>query len=244
MATHLIAIGGGGFSARAEPSQLDAYALSLANKPAPTVCFLPTASGDAAGDIERFHAAFRRIPCEPYTVDLYHRDTTPLSATLEDVDVIYVATLEDVDVIYVGGGSTANLISLWRLHGLDTALSNRAAARSLVVVGVSAGALCWFDGGITDSFGPLVVLQDGLRWVSGSFCPHYDSEADRRPTFHRAIRRQELAAGYAADDDAALHFIDGALHASLAERRDARTYSVGRGNGGVIETPHHMKILS
>jgi peptidase E len=143
--------------------------------------------------------------------------------------------LARTDVVYVGGGSTANLLSLWRRHGLDRALAERAAAGPLVVAGPSAGALCWFTGGITDSFGPLRPMADGLGWISGSFCPHYDGEPGRRPAFQDALRHGALPPGWAADDGAALHFVDGRLRRSVRERRSATTYRCEHLDGGVVE---------
>lgn len=113
---------------RATPSPLDAYVLSLAATPSPVVCFVATASGDADGYVERFHTAFRALPCTPTDLSLFRRDDRSLPERLKSVDVVYV-----------GGGSTANLLAVWRLHGLDRALRERANAGPLVLAGLSAG---------------------------------------------------------------------------------------------------------
>jgi peptidase E len=219
-------MGGGGFSMQEEPSKLDSFVLSLAAKPDPVVCFVPTASGDSDRYVQRFYAAFRQLPCEPIDLSLFVRDGRSLSERLAGIDVIYV-----------GGGSTANLLALWRLHGLDQALRERARARQLVLAGLSAGGLCWFEGGITDSYGPLCPLPDGLGWIGGTFCPHYDGEPGRRPAFRSAVAQGTLNAGFAADDGAALHFIDGTLQRAVTERRSATVYRVERRAGKAEETP-------
>lgn len=130
MTTHLVAMGGGGFSMNDGASALDRYVLDLAGRARPNVCFVPTASGDADGYVDRFRRAFERLDCTTGHLSLFRRT----GADLAD-------ELADQDVIYVGGGSTANLLALWRLHGLDTALAARAAAGDLVVCGLSAGAV-------------------------------------------------------------------------------------------------------
>ena len=224
--THVVAMGGGGFSMQDQPSALDAFVLSLVAQPSPVVCFVPTASGDADSYIARFHAAFGQLDCEPITLSLFSRDDRSLPERLESVDVVYV-----------GGGSTANLLALWRLHGLDRTLRARAAAGPLVLCGPSAGGLCWFEGGITDSYGPLCPLSDGLAWVSGSFCPHYDGEPGRRPAYRAAIAEGAIDGGFAADDGAALHFVDGVLQRAVTERPSATTYRVQRRADEAEETP-------
>ena len=109
------------------------------------------------------------------------------------------------DVLVVGGGNTANMLAIWRIHGFD-ALLREAWEQGTVLTGVSAGIICWFEAGVTDSFGPqLAGMRDGLRFLPGSACPHYDAEERRRPVYRRLVD-EGFPAGYAADDDAALVF--------------------------------------
>ncbi|GCE00361.1 peptidase E [Embleya hyalina] len=226
MTTHLVAMGGGGFSMNDGATALDRYVLDLTGRPRPNVCFVPTASGDADSYVERFRGAFASWDCSVDHLSLFKRT----DAELADV-------LAESDVIYVGGGSTLNLLALWRLHGLDAALSARAARRDLVVCGLSAGALCWFEGGITDSYGPrLRPLADGLGWARGSVCPHYDGEPGRRPAYHAAVAAGTLAPGYALDDGAAIHLVDGEPHRFVAELPKARAYRIEAGPSGVRES--------
>ena len=141
----------------------------------PRVCFVPTASGDSAEYIAGFYAAFARRS-EASHLALFAR-------TVVDIE----AMLLDQDVVYVGGGNTVNMLAVWRVHGVDRAL-RRAWESGVVMAGVSAGAICWFEGGTTDSFGPdLAGLSDGLGFLPGSFSPHYDGEPGRRPLFRRLV---------------------------------------------------------
>ena len=149
----------------------------------------------------------------------------------------------DQDAVYVGGGNTANMLAIWRVHGLDRALRGAWEA-GVVLAGLSAGSNCWFEAATTDSFGPLAALKDGLGLVPGSHSPHYDGEPARRPTFQRLIGAGELPDGYAADDGAALVFHGTDLHEVVASRPAARGYRVVRGLAGeAIETELPTRYL-
>jgi peptidase E len=141
--------------------------------------------------------------------------------------------ITEPDVIYVGGGSTANLLAMWRLHGVDELL-RQAWENGVILCGSSAGAACWFEASITDSFGPtLQALRDGLGFLPGTFCPHYNSEEQRRPTLHLGIS-EGTPAGYAADDRVALHFIDEKLHEVVTPDLEASAYWVERDPSGAV----------
>jgi len=191
---------------------LDDFVLAATGSPRPRVCFLPTASGDAEGYIGRFHDAFAGR-AEASHLTLFNRE-------VDDVEGFLCAQ----HVIYVGGGNTANMLAVWRVHGVDRAI--RAAYRQgVVLAGVSAGAVCWFEAAVSDSFGPLSPLRDGLGLLPGTCAPHYDGDPERRPTFARLLR-EGLPAGYGVDDGAALHFVDEALAEVVASRGEARAYRV------------------
>lgn len=229
-------MGGGGFSMEPDNPLLDDALLDLARRSRgverPRVCFLGTASGDAESYIAGFYAAFDGR-AQTSHLALFAR-------TVTDIDRF----LRDQDVVYVGGGNTENMLAIWRIHGVDRAL--RAAwMAGVVMAGLSAGSLCWFEGGTTDSYGPdLSVLDGGLGFIAGSHCPHYDGEARRRPLFHQLIAEGRLPDGYAADDGAALVFRDSELHAVVASRPDARAYRVERGaDGTAIETVLETRYL-
>jgi dipeptidase E len=219
----IVVLGGGGFLVEPRNARLDRYILSLAKKRSPRVCFVPTATGDFPGFIQRFYTAFKKFECRPTHLLLFQRnETDPAQHLLKQ------------DIIYVGGGNTANMLAIWRLHGVDRAM--RAAwKKGIILCGVSAGMNCWFESSVTDSFGPLQELNDGLGLLKGSACPHYDGEADRRPTYHRLIRKKILPGGVAADDGAAIHYIGKAVHRCVASRPNAHAYHVSLSNGRIVE---------
>jgi peptidase E len=227
----IVAMGGGGFTMEPDNPLLDDYLLGLTGKAAPRVCFLPTASGDSAAYIESFYQAFAGR-AEPSHLSLFGR-------TVDDL----VAFLSGHDVVYVGGGNTANLLAVWRVHRLDAAL--RAAGEAgTILAGLSAGALCWFGSGVTDSFGPrLAPLDGGLGFVSGSMCPHYDSDPTRRPTYQRLVAEGRLPDGVAADDGVALHFLGGALSAAVSSRPAAGAYRIERAGTSARETALPVRYL-
>ena len=143
------------------------------------------------------------------------------------------------DVIVVGGGNTANMLAIWRLHGFD-GLLREAWEQGTVLTGVSAGMICWFEAGVTDSFGPqLAGMPDGLGFLPGSACPHYDGEERRRPVYRKLVD-EGFPAGYAADDDAALFFVGTELAEVWAVREGATAYRVEPGN----ETSLDARLLS
>ncbi len=218
-------MGGGGFSMEPENPLLDQFVLSLARSARPRVCFVPTASGDSAQYVASFYRAFAAFDCRPTDLQLFARTAGDLRAFV----------LEQ-DVVYVGGGSTANLLAIWRAHGLDRVLAE-AWAEGVVLCGISAGMNCWFSESVTDSFdlGRLAALNDGLALLTGSACPHYDGEEQRRPTYRRLVAAGELADGWAADDGAALVFAGEELEETVTSRPDAAAYRVERASDGVDE---------
>jgi dipeptidase E len=217
-------MGGGGFSMEPENLLLDRFVLSIAAVPQPKVCFIGTASGDSQTYIDKFYAAFNTLPSAPTDLSLFKPHTTDIrSFVLEQ------------DVIYVGGGNTRNLLVLWREWGLD-AILREAWQSGIVMAGISAGSICWFQQGLSDSVvpGDLAPL-DCLGFLPGSNSPHYDGEPGRRPAYHRFIREGKLWAGCAADDGAALHFIGEKLAHVVSSRETARAYSVRRVGDAVEE---------
>ena len=135
------------------------------------------------------------------------------------------------------------MLAIWRVHGVDRIL-RQAWDEGVVLAGRSAGSICWFEGGTTDSFGALAALRDGLGFLSGSNSPHYDGEPERRPTYQRLVAAGELPAGYAADDGVGLVFRGTELAEIVSERAGARGYRVERGpDGGAVETPLETRFL-
>jgi peptidase E len=228
---HIVALGGGGFSMESSPV-LDDYILGLARQRRPRICFVPTASGDNENYIVRFYRRFANSDCQPSHLELFRRSTQDLAGFARTQDIFYV-----------GGGNVANLLAIWRLHGLDLAL-RAALAEGCVLAGVSAGSLCWFECGVTDSFGaPELSPIEGLGFLSGSNCPHYDGESARRPAYARLIQGG-MADGIAADDGVALHFRNGLLHRTLSSRATAKAYRVERHGAGVREVLIDPEVLT
>lgn len=221
MSGHIVAIGGGALE---ETGPLLRFLLGLAGRESPRVCFVPTASGDDASYVANFYRAFSELECVPSDLTLFDRKYQELAPFVRAQDVFYV-----------GGGNTANLLAVWRVHGLDELL-REAYERGAVLSGTSAGMNCWFDASTTDSFGKqkLAPLNDGLGLLKGSACPHYDAEEQRRPLYHDLIANG-FPAGYAADNQAAIHFKDGDLVEAVSCKETARAYRVELQNGEVRE---------
>ncbi|MFI0789461.1 Type 1 glutamine amidotransferase-like domain-containing protein [Streptomyces lydicus] len=232
MSTPTIALLGGGFSTDPD-TLLDDFVLAAAGRPRPKVCFLPTASGDAPGYIERFHAAFGGRGCEASHLELFRRTVTDLRA--------FVLAQ---DVVYAGGGNTANMLAVWRLHGLDEML-REAYRAGVLLCGISAGACCWFESAFSDSFGPPAPLTDGLGLLPGSLCPHYDSEPARRPGYLAAVNDRALPAGWALDDGAAALFTDGRPTDVVTRKKGATLRRVqADGAGPAHETARTARVLA
>lgn len=212
--SQIIGLGGGGFAMEDSPL-LDDYILAATGRPEPRVCFLATASGDNENYITRFYRAFTRKPCSPRHLELFRRG--------DDVREVLLAQ----DAIYVGGGNTVNMLAIWKLHGVDQALRD-AYHRGVVLAGMSAGSVCWFEQGVTDSFGDPLQPCTGLGILEGSHCPHYDGEPGRRVDYERWVGEGSIKPGIAADDGVALHYTDGELAHVVASRAGAQAYAVTR----------------
>lgn len=228
----IVAMGGGGFSMEPDNPLLDRYILDLAQSEAPKVLFLPTASGDSDRYIVRFYSTFLKFSCIPSHLSLFN-------SPLADLRSLIFAQ----NILYVGGGSTKNLIALWKAWELDQIL-REAWERGIVLCGLSAGSLCWFESGVSDYLnnGEMAVLHC-LGFLPGSHCPHYDSEATRRPTYHQFVEQSRLPAGYAADDGVGLHFIGDQLSAIVSSRPAAKAYRVEKIGNLVHETPLQPRYL-
>jgi dipeptidase E len=232
MDKHIVAIGGGGFSEEPASTLLDDFILSLGPVTKPKVCFLPTASGDAEGYIAKFHDAFPPTRCRASHLTFFRSFAAN-----------WRGQLLEQDVIYVGGGSTVNMLAVWRVHGLDQVL-RQAWNQGVVLCGLSAGSMCWFEAGLTDSLGPgLSPLRDGLSLLPGSHCPHYVSESDRPPAYRRFVGDGSLPPGLAVDDGAAAHFVGTELTEVVASRRNATAHRVDMASGDVKESPLEARYL-
>ncbi|MBE9213324.1 peptidase E [Plectonema cf. radiosum LEGE 06105] len=220
----IIAMGGGGFSMEPENLLLDKYILELSNKTNPKICFLPTASGDSDRYIVRFYSSFINLPCIPSHLSLFNPPTADLKSFIFEKDIIYV-----------GGGNEKSLMALWKEWGLDNIL-REAWENGVILSGLSAGSICWFEQGVTDSIpGELTVLEC-LGFLKGSNCPHYDGEPQRKPSYHQLLSKGLINPGYAADDGVGLHFIGDKLDKIISSRPQAKAYQLEIIGNNVKET--------
>jgi peptidase E len=235
---HIVAIGGGTFIPNDRfgltPSPLVRYALDLTGQDRPRVCLVATALGDSAERLGQAYAAFSGLDVETSHLALF-----PMP-NVEDVR----GHLLSQDLVYVFGGSVANLLALWRLHGLDDAF-HAAWQHGVVLAGQSAGALCWHVGGNTDSYGPrLRPLTDGLGFLPYSCGVHYDSDDQRGPLLRRLIGEKRLPPGYAADEGVALHYVGTEFVQAVSYRPEGKAYWVEPdGSGEAKETPIEPRRL-
>ena len=209
------------------------YGLQLTGKQNPRLCYIGTAGGDDANWAAAFYSACVGEDVTPSHLELFTMPNVP------DVRAHLLAQ----DMLWVGGGSVANLLAVWRVHGLD-AILREAWERGIVLAGVSAGSICWHVGGTTDSFGvELRPVTNGLGFLPYSNGVHYDSEARRRPLFQQLIADGTLPEGYATDDGVALHYIGQTLHKVIAETSGKYAYHVVRTSTGAEETRIEPEIL-
>lgn len=199
----------------------------------PKLCIIPTAVGDDSSRLAAAHNAFAKLGFVSSHLTLFPMPSYP------DVR----AHLLSQDVIWVGGGSTANLLALWRLHGLDVTLRECWEA-GVVLKGVSAGSLCWHVGGTTDSFGPtLRPVTNGLAFLPYSNSPHHDAEEQRRPLIHRLIADGTLPDGYATENGTGLIFFGTELREAFTEVEGKTAYALTREGSTTRETPLETRLL-
>ena len=229
--TQILAIGGMALPPDLDNLRLVKYFLEQTRKRKPRVLYIGTATGDSDVGRLRFYAGFSQFDCVPAHLPLFTRTPRDLASCLLAHDAIFV-----------GGGNTRSMLAVWRDWGLDAHLRT-AWERGVVLGGGSAGSICWFEQGITDSIaGPLTAMPC-LGFLPGSNCPHYDSEKLRRPTFRRLVASGKVSDGVAADDGVALHYIDGKLAHVVSSRPRAKGYSVRRSGKRALERRLRTKYL-
>jgi len=232
--TRVLTLGGHDFTSRPPDRAVCELMLRLATTRAggrPRICILPTASGDTSEQIGRFYSAFGERPCDPSDLSLFRLGTRPME--LRD-------HLLEQDLIYVGGGSLLNLLAVWEAHELSAILS-LAWRQGVVLAGQSAGAMCWFEAGITKSSGkPLPGA--GLGLLHGSLCVHYNNEPDRRAAYLDAVAGG-MPGGYGLDDYAGLIWEGPGPPSAVTAQRGARAYRVSKGETGVVESPLPARFL-
>ena len=202
---------------------LPQYFLDQTHRRKPKVAFIGTAGGDSETGRLRFYAGFSQLECKPTHLPLFARTPRDLESFV----------LEQ-DAIFVGGGNTRSMLAVWRDWGLAQHLRT-AWGRGIVLGGGSAGSICWFEHGVTDSIAGALTALPCLGFLAGSNCPHYDSETLRRPTFRKLVATGKLPDGVAADDGVALHYIDDRLAHVVSSRPRAKGYSITRSGKRAVE---------
>lgn len=228
----ILALGGGGFTSGEPTAALDALVLKLTGRPVPRICFLPTASGDQREQVIRFQERFAAWACARSVLSLFH---------LGDGRIDPRTHLLSQDAIYVGGGSMRNMLAIWREHGLDATM-RQAWEAGIVLAGVSAGAMCWFQGGVSRSGGRLEGVT-GLGLLPGSLSVHSDGDPERVRLYVRAVASGELPPGYAADDSAGLLFHGTELEACVASRGGAGIRRIEARGETAVQQPLAVRLL-
>lgn len=220
-ATRKILIAGGGFR-----TKFIGYMAQLTGKARPRVCYLPTASADSEQAIIGFYQSCAPLAVEPHVQRSFIESLSQTQGWDE--------VLLSMDAIVVSGGNTLNQQAIWKAQGIDVVL-REAWNRGIVLGGASAGSLCWFEEGTTDSRPKALSIVKCLGFLPGSHSPHYDAEAGRRPLYHKLIGSGEMKPGYACDNDAGLYFEDTTVKRVVATREGAKCYHVSAVGGVVTE---------
>jgi len=229
-ATRKILIAGGNYD-----TVFIRYMATLTGKARPKLCFLPTASADSA---EASVTWFKN--CAPLNVEAHVQNTFIESLTQKEG---WDEVLLSMDGIVASGGNTLNQQAIWKAQGIDTIL-RQAWDRGIVLGGASAGSLCWFDEGTTDSRPKALYIVQGLGFIKGSHSPHYDKEPGRRPLYQKLIGSGEMKPGYACDNDAGIYFEDNEVKRVVSARAGAKVYHVTRINGQVEEHTLEPEMIS
>jgi len=217
---NIVAIGGGGFGRSLGSLEIEKYIISLISKKRPKICFIPTASGDSSLYKLNFYRAFSKLDCIVSHIDFFSR-----TENLEDKVLTQ-------DIIYVGGGNTKSMLAVWKEWNLQNILKN-AYERGIVLCGVSAGAICWFDKGITDSFAKELSILDCLGIVDGIACPHFDEEKEREPFVNDIIKRGIIKSCICIEGNCALHIKNDFQYSSIDFGDGKKCFRIFRDNNNL-----------
>ena len=226
----VIAIGGGGFGRTQESNLIEQYILDQTSKTKPKICFIPTATGDLDSYIVNFYSVFTKLKCEPSHISFFKR-TMDLQAHIQKQDAIFV-----------GGGNTKSMLAVWRDWGLDLILKD-AYVRGVVMSGVSAGAICWFEAGLTDSWASDLKMMECMNFIPGNCAPHYDEEPERRPATKKFLENKSIDFMYGIEGGAALHFIDEMPNSTIRFKKNKNAYKVTFDGKKINEIPYENKDL-
>ncbi|MEX3671997.1 Type 1 glutamine amidotransferase-like domain-containing protein [Paraburkholderia phenoliruptrix] len=234
----ILAIGGGGFMMEDAPSPIDQHIVSLTAKARPRICYLATPSGDLPEHLGKFHAAYGDMDCETSHLAFFRQ---PDSKSILTTD--FRTRLLEQDAIYVGGGNTKSALAVWREWGLDSVL-REAWESGVLLAGMSAGAMCWYEAGLTDSFwGAAYRPLDCLGLLPGGCAVHYSSDPQRRETLHAAQQAATIPPSIAIDDFAAALYMSTSVDSVFSWREGSTAYQVYREHETVIETALPVKRI-
>lgn len=220
----IVALGGGMFSMEPDNGLLDKYILDLVPKERPKICFMGTASHDGKEYLDMFNNFFKNQQCEPSHLSLTHPP--------KDIE----AFIMDKDIIHVGGGNTTLIIDTWKKFGVDK-IMKKAWEAGIILTGMSAGAICWFDDGITNPSPGVLTRLPCLGLLNGSFCPHYDDRAELKSAFHKLILEGIIEEGYGVEDGAAVHFVGNEPIRVITSRPGVTAYKVRKVRNKITDTP-------
>ena len=202
------------------------YLANITGKDTPNLCFIPTASGDDEAYIASFYDVCSQIDVVPHVLKVWINSY--------DQKETFGEIIQKMDAIVVGGGNTLNMLAIWKAQGIDTELK-KAYDKGVAMAGGSAGSLCWFNAGTTDSRPKELSIVNGMSFIDKSHCPHYNSETSRRPLYHNNILSGKLSDGYACDDRSAIHFINEEVYTSVSLDERNHSYYVYSQNGIIRE---------
>lgn len=210
------------------------YTAQLTGKKKPKICYIPTASGDNANGIIRWYELCSGLEIEPLVLRVWIASPEQKESWEE--------IITGMDAIIVGGGNTLNMIAIWKAQGIDLALK-KAYDKGVILAGGSAGSLCWFEGGTTDSRPKELTIVECLGFLKYSHSPHYNSESTRRPLYQENILKSKLGDGYACDDKSGILFVNGKAVKSVSLNHENNSYYVFEKDGKIIEETLESEII-
>jgi aminopeptidase N len=232
MSRNIIAIGGGGFGRNPGDGVIEQYILDQANVEKPNICFIPTATGDNEAYKVNYYSTFSKLNCNPVHLDFFKR--TP---NLEKL-------ISEQNAIFIGGGNTKSMLAVWKDWGLDDLL-HKAYKNGVVMSGVSAGANCWFESAVVDSWADDLQVINCMGFVKGNYCPHYDEEPQRRPSVKKFLVDEVFDSCFSSEGNSALHIKNESDYLSINFGKEKKSYKVSLVNGKVIEVPfENLSITS
>jgi dipeptidase E len=210
------------------------YLIKLTGKQNPKICFLPTPVGDNELYIKKWFEIAKTLPLQPFAQKVF--------ISSSEQKLTFEETLLQMDAILVTGGNTLNAIALWKAHGID-AILRKAWEKGIVLSGPSAGAICWFNEGLSDSRPAQLSPVKCLGFLNGSICPHYHTEKDRRPAYLKMVQEGKLMPGFACDETAGLYFENTSLAKVVTQNTADQAYQITLKNGIVVETPLKAELI-